>query len=379
MGWGRSHLEAATFPAWRNRRSPSSGSTTRPSCSNRTACSCGTKGSRSRPPRTPTTPSRCSGAGRSTSFSSTSRCRGSAASTRYREVRELAPNLPVVMVTKSEDDATLREALGADVGDYLVKPVNPRQVCGRDPDARRAARSGSRRSRARSSSGSARSRSSATRDLDWRGWIDRYDELMHWDLDLVAASETGLYESLRGLYPDMHREFAPFMQTAYPAWLRDLEGDRPPLSIDIVGEFLLPVLKRDKRGGVRRRRLPAARSVARARAAARAALRRRDDALLRACCRRRRRTRATRCSAACFPARSRRASPTGGASARTKRSTRTSASCSRRSCAELKRQGAGALREDLDRRRRATSSSADSRSAIAPEGITRSCSTSSTC
>ena len=46
----------------------------------------------------------------------------------YREVREIAPQLPVVMVTKSENDATLREALGAEVSDYLVKPVNPRQV-----------------------------------------------------------------------------------------------------------------------------------------------------------------------------------------------------------------------------------------------------------
>ena len=53
-----------------------------------------------------------------------------------------------------------------------------------------------------------------------------------------------MYESLRGLYPDMHREFAEYMRQAYPAWLRDLEGDRPPLSIDIVGEFLLPMLQR---------------------------------------------------------------------------------------------------------------------------------------
>ena len=45
-----------------------------------------------------------------------------------REVRDLAPALPVVMVTKSEDDSTLREALGAAVTEYLVKPVNPRQV-----------------------------------------------------------------------------------------------------------------------------------------------------------------------------------------------------------------------------------------------------------
>src|SRR5205085_4478600 len=48
------------------------------------------------------------------------------------------------------------------------------------------------------------------------------------------------------LYPDMRREFAFFMKGAYPGWLRNLEGDRPPLSIDIVAEYLLPVLKTDK-------------------------------------------------------------------------------------------------------------------------------------
>src|SRR5687768_11345976 len=46
----------------------------------------------------------------------------------YRDVRELAPNLPVVMVTKSEEDATLREAIGVNIRDYLIKPINPRQV-----------------------------------------------------------------------------------------------------------------------------------------------------------------------------------------------------------------------------------------------------------
>ena len=46
----------------------------------------------------------------------------------HHEVRDIAPSLPVVMVTKSEDDTVLREALGAQVRDYLVKPVSPRQV-----------------------------------------------------------------------------------------------------------------------------------------------------------------------------------------------------------------------------------------------------------
>jgi hypothetical protein len=55
-----------------------------------------------------------------------------------------------------------------------------------------------------------------------------------------------LYESLQGLYPDMHREFTAYMRRAYVEWLANLDGPRPPLSIDVVGEFLLPILKRDR-------------------------------------------------------------------------------------------------------------------------------------
>ena len=46
----------------------------------------------------------------------------------FREISEIAPSMPVIMVTKSEEDDTLSEALGADVREYLVKPVSPRQV-----------------------------------------------------------------------------------------------------------------------------------------------------------------------------------------------------------------------------------------------------------
>ncbi|MBL8959894.1 MAG: response regulator, partial [Gemmatimonadetes bacterium] len=165
----------------------------------------------------------------------------------FRDVRELAPAMPVVMITKSEDDSTLREALGADVRDYLVKPVSPRQVLSvvtkvlEGPRIRQqaVARAFVERFRALELERSPH--------LDWRGWIERFDELMRWDVDLTAAGETGLYESLRGLYPDMHREFAAFMARAYPAWLKNLDGDRPPLSIDVVPEFVLPVLQRDRR------------------------------------------------------------------------------------------------------------------------------------
>lgn len=163
----------------------------------------------------------------------------------WRDMQALDPTLPVVMITKSEEDATLREALGAAVHDYLVKPVNPRQVLtaitrlldGKRLRQQALAREFVERFRALEVEGYG---------SDWRGWIERVTELTRWDVALDEAGETGLRESLVGLYPAMRREFAQFVREQYPQWLADLAGDRPPLSIDVVPEHVLPVLKEKK-------------------------------------------------------------------------------------------------------------------------------------
>lgn len=165
----------------------------------------------------------------------------------YRELREFAPSLPVVMITKSEEDATMKEAIGANVRDYMVKPVTPRQLLA---VVTRILEGPLIRSQALARGFVERFRAIEAerhQGLDWRGWIDRWVELAQWDVDLAAAGEMGLHESLRGLYPDMHRAFAQFMKTEYPRWLRELDGDRPPLSVDVVTEFVAPVLRNDRK------------------------------------------------------------------------------------------------------------------------------------
>src|SRR5256885_1450820 len=161
-----------------------------------------------------------------------------------REVRELAPGLPVVMVTKSEEDQTLRAAIGADVREYLLKPVSPRQVLAA---VTRILDGPSIRQQALAREFVARFRvleEERAREFGWREWIDRFAEIVQWDVDLSRANEPGLRQSLQGLLPTMHRDFASFVATKYPAWIADLSGDRPPLSVDVVTEFLLPTLSR---------------------------------------------------------------------------------------------------------------------------------------
>src|SRR6266581_1222082 len=103
------------------------------------------------------------------------------------EIRALDPAMPVVMVTQSEDEGTLREAIGIEVDDYLVKPVQPRQIL-----------------------------SVITR--------------------LLEGDRISLQRSLR-------KDFAEYVARQYPRWLASPEGDRPPLSVDVGAEFLVPVLR----------------------------------------------------------------------------------------------------------------------------------------
>lgn len=159
------------------------------------------------------------------------------------EIRALDPRTAVVMVTKSENDATLREAIGRQVQEYLVKPASPRQVL--SVVARLLEGAGLRHDVL------AREFVQRFRELhleigthlDWRGWADLHSELVDWELALTEAEEPGLLDSLATLADDVRREFSEFVVQRYRAWMRDLEGERPRLSVDVVRDFLMPVAR----------------------------------------------------------------------------------------------------------------------------------------
>src|SRR5712691_3795677 len=159
------------------------------------------------------------------------------------EIRAIDPAMPVVMVTQSEGDGTLREAIGVEVDDYLVKPVHPRQVLSVVTRLLEGDRIRQQR----------RARDFVTRfreleakraeTLAWREWIELVVELAGWEVRLEAAREPGLSDALRSLQRGLHDSFASYVARQYPRWLAAPEGDRPPLSVDVGAEFLVPVLK----------------------------------------------------------------------------------------------------------------------------------------
>jgi DNA-binding response OmpR family regulator len=161
----------------------------------------------------------------------------------FRAIRSVDQSMPVVMVTKSEEPETFKDALGADVSDYLVKPVNPRQIL---TVVTRLLEGDRIRQQRLSRDFASRFRELEARrgaQLAWREWTEYVVELAEWEVRLGQANEPGLQEALRTLQESLRQDFAKFLQRNYVSWVRDGRSDRPPLSVDIGAEFLRPVLQ----------------------------------------------------------------------------------------------------------------------------------------
>ncbi len=160
-----------------------------------------------------------------------------------RNLRRDEPHVRVVMVTKSEEDQTMQEAIGRRVDDYLVKPASPRQVL--SVVTRLLEGSQLRQQRAAQDFAGRFVELSAEKDRasGWQDYFDIYSELVDWELRLEEAGEDGLVDSVRSLLDDLRREFGGHVRDSYAGWLRtEKPGTRPSLSIDVVRQWVVPRL-----------------------------------------------------------------------------------------------------------------------------------------
>jgi CheY-like chemotaxis protein len=158
-------------------------------------------------------------------------------------LRQEEPLTRVVMVTKSEEDRTLEEAIGRRVDEYLVKPASPRQVL--SVVTRLLEGSQLRQQQAAQDFAARFLELSQAKDAasSWREYFALYSELVDWDLRLDEAREMGLLDSVRSLLVDLRREFGAHVRRQYGRWLRSADPeDRPPLSTDVVRRWLAPLL-----------------------------------------------------------------------------------------------------------------------------------------
>jgi len=160
------------------------------------------------------------------------------------KARDLA--LPVILITKSEEETLMEEAIGKRITDYLIKPVNPSQVflaCKRVLESDRI--QDSRRHRDYVSE-MQRWQTLDTRRLDWQGWVDLAIEVSRWDVAFDQVPEEGLKQAHIDFRRALNIDFARFIEDRYPGWVHGAEG-RPLLSTDVVRHAVVPHLQKKKR------------------------------------------------------------------------------------------------------------------------------------
>ncbi len=161
------------------------------------------------------------------------------------EMKEIRPHMPVVMVTKSEEESLMEDAIGQKIDDYLVKPVNPSQillVIKRLLDSRKII------------SGSSMKRYIAEirkfgeklyGQMEPEDWYEAARILATWNLELDANNDVGLEQTLDGSRKEWNREFTKYIESNYTNWLKS--DKRPLLSPDVTSKYVIPKLKQKKK------------------------------------------------------------------------------------------------------------------------------------
>lgn len=160
-------------------------------------------------------------------------------------IRSAYPTLPVVMVTKSDEEELMNQAIAGQIADYLIKPVNPNQILlvlkklfESDQIIGEATLSGYREAFA----------SIAQRlngPLDYNEWLALYKELVRWSLQIDSYSPD-LKELFRMQLRDAEQLFARFVTANYGTWSRQTDR-RPTLSCDLLKKYLFPLLDEDEK------------------------------------------------------------------------------------------------------------------------------------
>ena len=146
-------------------------------------------------------------------------------------VKSLHPNTPVIMITKSEEENIMDEAIGSKIADYLIKPVSPNQVLLTIKKHIEKERLITEKTVQNYQTDYSKIGITLSDNLTWQEWIDVYKKLIYWELELEQAN-AGMDEFLKMQKKEANNSFAKFVRKNYLDWM---EGkDSPLLSQNVM-------------------------------------------------------------------------------------------------------------------------------------------------
>ncbi|MGB5321879.1 response regulator, partial [Lutimonas sp.] len=158
-------------------------------------------------------------------------------------IKEKLPNLPVIMITKSEEEYIMEEAIGSKIADYLIKPVNPNQIL----LSLKKNLDNSRLVSEKTTSNYQQEFRKISLDLamvnTYQDWIELYKKLVHWEIQLESISDIGMTEILESQKEEANSQFYKFIKNNYSDWFHG--NDKPVLSHTLFKDVIVPQIEKD--------------------------------------------------------------------------------------------------------------------------------------
>ena len=163
------------------------------------------------------------------------------------QIKSISPNVPVVMITKSEEENIMDEAVGSKIADYLIKPVNPKQILlslKKNIDQKRLV---TQQTTSAYQMQFAKIGMQINDRLSYKEWVDIYKKLVFWEIELSQSDDSTMDEILVMQKEDANKAFFRFIKDHYILWFQQEIGDRPMLSPDIFKHKVFPLLDQGKK------------------------------------------------------------------------------------------------------------------------------------
>jgi len=164
-----------------------------------------------------------------------------------KEIKAIIPNIPVIMITKNEEESLMEKAIGSKITDYLTKPVNPSQIlmaCKKVLEQQRIAYEHVSKSYMEEFQTISKR---LYDDLGSDDWVEIYQKLAKWDIEFDDHPDLGLRETLEDQMRDCNIEFGKFIEKNYFDWVNEDLHFRPTLSPDVINKHVLPLLRDGKK------------------------------------------------------------------------------------------------------------------------------------
>jgi CheY-like chemotaxis protein len=155
------------------------------------------------------------------------------------KIKEINQSLPIVLITKNETENLMDEAIGSQISDYLIKPVNPNQVwlsLKKIIDNRRLVAEKTTTAYQQQFRNLFMALNS---NPDYNEWMDIYKKLVYWELEMEKSDSPEMQEILQNQKSEANTEFFKFISRNYASWINP-KGDSPVMSHSLVKFKVLP-------------------------------------------------------------------------------------------------------------------------------------------